>query len=123
MPFTAPALATALAALIPTLTVHLHTGDPGAAGTTNRVPSTSIGSATIPSPSGFNLQGNTATAADDLDFGTASAAVSGVSWMSVFNGNSYWARRELAAPMDVANGAAVVVTASTFVFAITSTDT
>ena len=70
-----------------TVTVYLHTDDPGNAGTANRVPNTSLGSATITATTGWTVHATNARAevADDIDFGTAQAAINGVSWYSLFS--------------------------------------
>ena len=48
--------------------------------------------------------------------------MNGVSWISMFDGTDYFARRELAASVNIANGAPVSITASTMVIEYTSTD-
>lgn len=114
-----------LAATDDVITVRLHTGNPGAAGTTNRVPTGTLGSVDVAAGStGWTIhasQGRAEVAAD-LDFGNAAAAATGVSWISMFKGANFYARRELAAPMDIANGAPVTLTGSTVVIEFTSTD-
>ena len=122
MPFTDAALQEALTALTPELTAYLHVGNPGTAGTANRVATTAIGSATIP-VNGFTISGGTATAVNDLDFGDASADITGISWVSVFAGSTFYARRELAAAMDVSDGSGVNIAASSITFTVTSIDT
>ena len=107
------------------LTVYLHTGDPGTAGTTNRVAAGTLGSADIPAAgTGWTYHATLgrATMTTDLSFGNANAAVNGVSWISMFDGTDYFARRELAASVNIANGAPVSITASTMVIEYTSTD-
>ena len=106
------------------ITVYLHTGDPGSAGTSNRVASGSIGSTTIAATSGWTKHATLgrATAASDLEFGSASAAVTGVSWISMFKGTNFFARRALSASKDVANGADVSIDAADVVINVTSTD-
>ena len=114
----------ALGAVGDDITVYLHTGNPGSNGTSNRVASSSIGSATITATSGWTIhatQGH-AELSGDLDFGNANAAVAGISWTSMFKGSNFFARRELAAPMDAANGAPVTITGSSVVIEFTSTD-
>ena len=106
------------------ITVYLHTADPGSAGTTSRVASASIGSATITATSGWTIhatQGH-AEAASDISFGVALAAVTGVTWVSMFKGTNFYARRVLQSSMDVAIGSTVSVTASSIVLEVTSTD-
>lgn len=125
MPFTDATLAQAVTAMIDAaLTVHLHTGDPGSAGTDDRVATSVVGSASISGTSAWTTSdnGRTATLDDDLDFGTAAAAATGVSWISIFEGTTLWATRELAAAMDIAVGAEVAITGSTVSLTLTSTD-
>ena len=101
--------------------VYLHTGDPGAAGTTDRVTDLTTPAVTIPA-SGWTVSEGRAEASDDLDFGAASADIAGISWMSMFKGTDFYIRREVDTPTDVTDGQPVVVTGSTVVIEFTSTD-
>lgn len=105
------------------ITVYLHTGDPGAAGTANRVPAASLGSATI-ADDGWTVHASNprAEVTDDIDFGTASAAINGVSHYSLFKGAALYATRALPAAVNIANGAEVVMTGSTVVVSYSSAD-
>ena len=60
--------------------------------------------------------------AADIDFGNAGAAVNGVSWYSLFRGATFYARRALAASMNIANGAPVTLAGDSIVIEITSSD-
>lgn len=106
-------------------TVYLCTGNPGVNGTSNRVSTGTLAGVDIPADAaGWTIhatQGR-AEAADDLDYGNAGAAVNGVSWLALFKGNTFYARRELSASEDIANGAPVVLTGSTVVIEFTSSD-
>ena len=109
-----------------TLTFRLHTGDPGANGTANLIPGAQLDR---PDVTGTASWSNTAITTGrrfallaDLDFGNASQAITGVSWLSYFEGTDFVARRELSAPVNIANGAAVSITAATVRLEITSVD-
>ena len=109
-----------------TLTFRLHTDDPGANGTANLIAASVLDR---PAVTGTASWSNTVIAngrrfqlLSDLDFGNASQAINGVDWISIFEGTNFVARRELSASVDIANGAAVSVTAATVRFEITSTD-
>jgi len=105
------------------ITVHLHTGDPGSAGTANRVPTAAFGSVTIAAgATGWTIAGGVATAKANLDFGTAGQAVTGVSWMSMFKGSTFFARRALSASQDIANTDPVVLVASSVKLEVSSSD-
>lgn len=105
------------------ITVYLHTGDPGANGTANRVPAASLGSATIAND-GWTVHASNpqAQVTNDIDFGTANAAINGVSHYSLFKGSALYATRALAATVNIANGAEVVMTGSTIMVEYASSD-
>ena len=114
------------------ISVRLHTGDPGNAGTANEIPAGSVGTRrpTISGgDTGWDKAGGTdatptatATPKTDPDFGNATQAINGVSWVSYFRGAAYVGKRQLAAPQDVANGAPVSLAASTMTWSFASTD-
>ena len=88
-------------------------------------PLSALGSVDIPAgTTGWNIDGTLgrATVLTDLAFGNALEAITGVSWVSMFKGANFWAKRELVVAMDVDLGAPVTVTASTIVINVTSTD-
>ena len=126
--------------------VRLHTGDPGSSGTANEV---ALSSLTIPVwpviAAGHTTSGGWVGAAvtngygvtkrdaasgpdsmDDLSFGNASSAISGVSWVSYWRGASgsrvYFAKRQLASGADIADGAPISLTRTTIRIEYTSTD-
>ena len=106
------------------ITVYLNTGNPGSAGTANRVPSGSLGSATIPA-NGWTVHATNATASvsSDINFGTASAAVNGVAYYSMFKGSALYATRAIVGgSVNFASGTEVVLTGSTVTVEYTSTD-
>lgn len=109
-----------------TITARLHTGNPGNAGTANLIATTTLDRPAVTGAASWTLtditNGRRAQVNADLDFGNASQAVTGVNWMSWFEGNNYVARRELSASVDIANGAAVSITAATVRLEITSVD-
>ena len=107
------------------LTCYLHTGNPGNNGTNNRVPTSTLGSVAIPAGStGWNIHASegSAVAADDLDFGTAGAAVTAINWYSLFRGNNFFSRRLLAAARNIADGEGVVLASSSITLEYTSVD-
>lgn len=97
------------------ITIYLHTGNPGSNGTANRVSSSALPSRTIAAgATGWDIhatQGHAEVAAD-VDFGAAGAAVNGINWYSMFKGSNFYARRQLAASYNVANGANFTLTGS-----------
>lgn len=106
------------------ITVYLHTGDPGAAGTADRVPAGSLGSATIPA-NGWTVHASNprAEVTDDIDFGAAMADIAGISHYSLFKGNVLFATRALdGAAVNVASGVEVVLSGSSIVVVYTSPD-
>ena len=106
------------------MTLYLHTGDPGTAGTANRLPTATLAGQTITATTDWTIHASQGRAeiADDVDFGNAGAAATGVNWYTLFKGANYYADRGLTAAMDVANGAPVTLTGSSVVVEITSTD-
>ena len=107
------------------MTIYLHTGDPGSAGTSNRVPSSALRPQTITGGSGWTVHGTRgrANVAANISFGNAGAAVTNVSWYSLFKGSTFIARRQLAGSgTNIANGAPVSLTGSTIVIEVTSSD-
>ena len=115
-----------IAATSDVITAYLHTGDPGTQGTANRVPSSTLGSVDIPAgTTGWNIHASegSATAANNLDFGNAGAAVTAISWYSLFKGGNFYARRVFAAARTIGNGDPVVFTGSSITLEVTSVDT
>ena len=107
------------------ITVYLHTGNPGGSGTANRVPTGALGGKDIPAgTSGWAIDASLgrAVAAANPDFGTAGEAVDNVSWMSMFKGTNFYARRALSASVDIALGAPVDLDKDTVVIDFNSTD-
>ena len=107
------------------ITVYLHIGNPGGAGTSNRVPSAVFGGADIDAgAAGWTIHGSEGRAevSDDINFGNAGQAVNLVSWYSLFKGANFYARRELAAEVNIANGANMILTGSTVTIEFTSVD-
>ena len=106
-------------------TFYLHDGDPGANGTANRIPGAVVGGAAVAAGAAqwdVTTDGE-ATLAADLSFGNAGQAQTGVTWYSVFtDAGDFFARRELAATMNIANGAPVILSSSSIVWRYTSTD-
>lgn len=105
--------------------VYLHTNDPGANGTENRVPAAVVAGAAIAAGAAqWDVTTDAqATLASDLSFGNAGQAQNGVTWVSIFtDAGDYFARRQLASSVDIANGAPVILQASSFVWRYTSTD-
>ena len=109
-----------------TLTFRLHTSDPGAAGTAGLIATTVLDRPSVTGAAAWTLtditNGRRSQLNADLAFGNASTAVTGVSWLSYFEGTNFVARRELSASVDIANGAAVSITAATVRLEITSVD-
>ena len=109
-----------------TLTFRLHDGDPGANGTANLIPDTQLDRPDVTGAASWSFtnitNGRRLSLTADLDFGNASQMIAGVSWLSYFESANFVARRELSAPVDIANGAAVSITAATVRLEITSTD-
>ena len=107
------------------ITVRLHAGNPGTAGTANRVTDLSTQSVDIAAgASGWTIHATEGSAevTNDLDFGNATSAITGVNWYSMFKGTNFFARRLLSASMDIADGAPVTLTGSTIDIEFTSTD-
>ena len=110
--------------------VLLHTEDPGAAGTAGRITTLSIPAPVIDGGA-WTVTGASAVPDADVSFGTASVAITGASWYSLWKRpvgqtsgdfDRYWAKRELLAPTNIANGAPVSLTASTLQITASSTD-
>ena len=110
-------------ALADDITVYLNIGNPGVTGTSGRVTNLTTASVVLATADWtINATTGHAEVSDDLDFGNASAAINGVNWYSMFKGATFWARRALAASMDIANGAPVTLTGSTVEVEFTSVD-
>ena len=109
-----------------TISVRLHTGNPSSTGNANLIATSSLDRPNVAGIASWTLtditNGRRAQLNADLDFGNASQAINGVDWISFFEGANFVARRELSASVDIANGAAVSVTAATVRLEITSTD-
>lgn len=104
-------------------TFYLHTGPPGDAGTTDRVPAGFVGGQAVAAGAAqwdVTTDG-VAVLAAHLNFGNAGQAQAGVSHMTVFtDAGEYFAGGELAASMDFESGDPVIVAASSIRWEYTS---
>ena len=109
-----------------TISFRLHTGNPSTTGNANLIAAADLDRPNVAGTASWTLtditNGRRAQLNADLDFGNAAQAITGVSWLSYFEGANFIARRELSASVDIANGAAVSITAATVRLEITSTD-
>ena len=102
-------------------TVYLHKGDPGNNYTANRV--SQLNAQTIAAGADkWNLTNGQAVLKANIEFGMPSADVNGVDWISFFKGASPYAKRQLAAPMNIVTTLPVIIAASSVVFQFTSSD-
>ena len=124
MPLENPALNEAIDnAVADDITLYLNIGDPGVNGTAGRVTQLTTPSVVLSTADwAVHAVNGRANVNANPSFGNATAAVNGVSWYSMFKGSVFWARRELAAAMNIANGAPVTLTGTTVVVEFTSVD-
>ena len=109
-------------AVADTITLRLHTGNPGSSGASNLITTSTLSRPTIAGNSGWSVSGASAMPASDPSFGTAGASISGISWISLFKGSIFWARRQLTSSVTVTSGDTVTLDASTLTITATSTD-
>ena len=129
MPYSGRGLRNAVIGVITVanMEVRLHSADPGAAGTSNRITGGGLGSPTIArfqndaTPGGWTVPANTHASAGQasntaaVSFGTINTGLGSASHYSLWQGANFILSEALAAPMTLADGSAVSITAGSII--------